>query len=206
MSVEILHQWDRQPKEPALWYDRFTQFCQMGSGRALLEIVNRDRDRKGTRRRTSIPGAWTRASDRWQWRSRAEAYDQEQRRLDAETLASARDELRQVERALAARLRERAQTMLDWPLAETLTADGLTVLKPARWSKADVARYLELSDKLDRLALGMETTKTDVTTGGKPIASLVDYTSLTDDELREILSRRSSSRTGEPNPGPPKPA
>lgn len=52
-------------------------------------------------------------------------------------------------KATAATLRARAKTLLDWPLAETTTEDGKTVIKPARWSLADVPRLLQLADELD---------------------------------------------------------
>lgn len=91
--------WERQRDaktgelEPNLWYDRFTDFRLMGPDRSLLELVNRERDKKGHRRTNCTPGSWRRNSERWNWRERAEAWDAEQRRLRIEAEKQARAEM-----------------------------------------------------------------------------------------------------------------
>lgn len=72
--------------------------------------------------------------------------------------------------------------MLKFPLAERITRKDGVVIKPARWSARDIARYMEVASKLGRLAAGMETDKTqvDMTSKGEQIGGI---TVLSDAEL-----------------------
>jgi hypothetical protein len=135
--------WDRQTDsdgnlEPMLWYARFEQYRLMGPGRELLECVNRWRDNKGKPRQSSIPGAWSRASARWQWRT----------------------EWRETEFANAKALAEKAALMLRaFTVARTVTEDnGRTIIiEPGDWKPADIARFNDTASKLARLAAEMDT-------------------------------------------------
>jgi hypothetical protein len=88
--------WDRQPGEPALWYNRFdTLYRPLGPERSLLAAYNTWRVQKGKERRSGgIGRAWTRNAQRWNWRERAEAWDAAQR----EQLLAEEAEERRVDR------------------------------------------------------------------------------------------------------------
>jgi phage terminase large subunit len=68
--------WDQQEGEPNRWYQRFCAFRLMGPGRSLLECVNQEKAKKGKERQSFIPGSWSRSSEEWQWKARAQAWDQ----------------------------------------------------------------------------------------------------------------------------------
>lgn len=68
--------WDQQEGEPNRWYQRFNAFRLAGPGRSLLGCVNEERCGKGQGRTNNAPTAWREASEKWQWRERANAYDQ----------------------------------------------------------------------------------------------------------------------------------
>lgn len=70
-----MNAWDRQPDEPARWFDRFERYRLMGPGRSVLAIVHQEQDQKGLKRTNNIAGAWRVAVDEWRWQERAEAWD-----------------------------------------------------------------------------------------------------------------------------------
>jgi hypothetical protein len=71
--------WDRQDGEPMHWYRRFAELFipQMGK-HSLLMAINTERGRLGKLQTENVPQSWRRACNRWAWRSRAEAFDEEQ--------------------------------------------------------------------------------------------------------------------------------
>ena len=169
-----MNPWDRQPDERNLWYARFVQFRDMGPDRTLVEAVNRWRDKKGRSRTTNAPTSWRRACDREHWVARAESWDEAERarlaelRLQEEGVerkkwAARRESLREREHTVGLELLQKAQQMLMFPLATTVSEDGTTVIHPGRWSFATAANVIATADKLLRLAADMETDHTRVT-------------------------------------------
>ena len=87
--------WDRQRDadgelEPAMWHSRFERYRTQGPERSLLGAYNAWLAEKGGKRRTSAPGSWERAFDKWRWKARAEAWDEHERqrrlKIEAEEL------------------------------------------------------------------------------------------------------------------------
>lgn len=71
--------WERQPGEPARWYARFLLYRGMGAGRSLLACFHREEALKSTNKHYNhVPGSWSQACERWNWKARAEAYDADQ--------------------------------------------------------------------------------------------------------------------------------
>lgn len=66
------------------WYSRFVLYLHMPpTERSLLGSVHLYEAQIGKEQRSaSIPGAWYKASERFQWKARAEAYDEETRKAD----------------------------------------------------------------------------------------------------------------------------
>lgn len=81
MSDEQQEVWERMEDEPNLWYDRFVSYLQMGPSRSLLGAANLEKVRIGQEKSdTSASGAWREASKQWDWKKRAEAYDEYRRK------------------------------------------------------------------------------------------------------------------------------
>lgn len=84
--------WHRMESEPAQWFQRFQNFVLMGRKRSLLAayLLDVEADKEvpqGTEKEKdeapadakkeihAAPGSWKRASIRWNWVARAQAYD-----------------------------------------------------------------------------------------------------------------------------------
>jgi hypothetical protein len=70
--------WQQLPGENTRWYSRFSQYLQLGPTRSIREVYRLEK-----RSSTSIsPGAsWFQAAQRYDWQTRAAAYDDYQRQL-----------------------------------------------------------------------------------------------------------------------------
>lgn len=82
MSDEQGQVWERQEGEDTMWYDRFFVFLRMGPSRTLLGAVHEvEKAQKSAEKHSvSIPGAWSDAAKKWDWRKRAEAWDDYRRK------------------------------------------------------------------------------------------------------------------------------
>ena len=70
--------WDKQPNEPELWYSRFDTYRSLGSTRTLESAFNAAK--RSERFSAARPGAaWHDAARRYQWRERAESWDEAER-------------------------------------------------------------------------------------------------------------------------------
>lgn len=168
---QALTPWERRPEEPNKWYDRFERFKLIGPARSLFAAYAADRARRGreTPARTGVPLSWRYAADHWEWKVRAEAWDEAQRQEQSTEWRRRRDELREQEWKMSQDLLDKARQMLVFPLAKTTRSqqdEGMTVITevhPTRWGLADVGRLSEVASKLARLALGEETEHVGVT-------------------------------------------
>lgn len=66
--------WARRPGEPALWYDRFTVYCNLGPNRTLSAAYRHVAQRDGLTKK-KVPDYWRRQAARWNWAVRAAAWD-----------------------------------------------------------------------------------------------------------------------------------
>lgn len=67
--------WERQPEEPALWFERFQDYLTLGPERTMMAVYRRGQQKAGKGSSPSLPGAWARMTAAWQWPRRAEAHD-----------------------------------------------------------------------------------------------------------------------------------
>lgn len=89
--------YQRQAGEPGLWFARFLLYRNAGPGRTLLGTVHAEEARKSNKKPSKyIPGAWSNACERWNWKARAEQYDANQQ-AQAEERRRALLELEQAE-------------------------------------------------------------------------------------------------------------
>lgn len=108
--------WERQRDEdgnlePNLWYDRYTAYRLMGASRSVLGCANQERVTKGREESGHAPGSWRNAAKKWDWDTRATAWDEYQRQQDEAKWQARRDEIREADweqgnelRALAVRI------------------------------------------------------------------------------------------------------
>lgn len=79
--------WERQEGEPNNWYSRFVLFLQLGPSRSLRKAIAAEKATKGDKEQQfsdvsllSVPRSWFDASHQWNWRERAEAWDEHRRK------------------------------------------------------------------------------------------------------------------------------
>jgi hypothetical protein len=131
----------QQSREPNLWFARFERYRLAGPCRSLLGILNAERQQRGARPGKSLPEAWAKNAKRWQWRERAEAWDELERGRAREAHAQEVEEMnrRHVQEAKA---------------LQSKAIQRLKSLDLEHLSTADVLRYLIEAAKLERTALG----------------------------------------------------
>ena len=162
--------WRRTSGEPNRWYRRFQTFYRVGPRRSLLAVINLVRAEKGQPKSDEIPGAWRLAVLRWNWKARAEAFDEHQSQLEDVKWAKRRDQLRNREWELAEKILDKALQMLAFPLASTSREErgpdgqplSITTVNPTRWSMRDAAQMLEMASKVARLSAEMRTASVEV--------------------------------------------
>lgn len=153
-------------------HDALQSYFHMGSGRSLRKLLEQycqQIDQEPPTKRFKTLADW---STRYAWQARIDRAKE----IDDDALqrewATRREEWKQEEWDIAAKLLERAQQMLTFPVAEIVhqNDDGsVQIVKPAKWKPVDVARFAEVASKLARLAAEMETDRKDITSGGKTI-------------------------------------
>jgi hypothetical protein len=189
--ADELREWDQQPGEPTLWYDRFWKWLH-DPRRSLLGVYNAEREKARKRPAQTSPGAWREAVVKWNWEARAHAWDDYEHERLEEEWETRRKQLREVEWVTAQALIEKAKQMLVFPLASTTreqVEEGgkmvtVTTVNPARWNLRDAATLAETASKLARLAASLPTDKSEVNVIDKRSAE-----ELTDDELAAIAAR-----------------
>lgn len=142
----------------------WADFVALGPGRTLTRLWALYESRKDYE---EIPCSNISGLRRWSssfdWRGRIARMEQEQSAELERTQIFREQKARQDHKTellvIVERLRARGLEMLKYPLVEvTRTVDGkTTIMKPARWTAADVPRYIETADRLLRLALEMPT-------------------------------------------------
>lgn len=205
--------WLRQDGEPWRWYDRFTRYRRLGSQRTLMGAYKAEARLSAQKHAKNVPGAWHDAFTKWQWKERAEAYDQYRRNAEEREWNKRYTKQRETEWALAQDLVTKAKQMLSMPLVKTtrtVEEDGrliITEVEPARWAFRDAAGYIETASKLARLAAGKPTAETRIVLGEDDLGNLRE---LSDEQLSAIyhnlaLLIDAASHPRDVGDGPPAP-
>jgi len=111
----------------------------------------------------AAPGAWYEAAQQWDWRNRAEAWDESERERIEQGWKAFRVEWRGKERRVAEALLEKAEQMLQFPIAKVsriITEGGeqvTQIVEPADWRFADITRMAKTASEIARLAAELET-------------------------------------------------
>jgi hypothetical protein len=172
MSEDATHPWERLPTESAQAWEAFRKYRDLGQTRSLSQVA---RDLGKSR---PLMAKW---SSTHRWVQRAEQFDREDDRLFA---------LQQREqRKAVARRHLRLATMAQNKVIQALQDLDVRALKPQ-----DLIRWLEVTAKIERDALGMGQDHTvTLTTGDGALAHVV---LLTDEERRaRILALQREAQT-----------
>ncbi|MEK6239022.1 MAG: hypothetical protein N2C14_30270, partial [Planctomycetales bacterium] len=83
--------WERQSGEQTVWFERFERYRMLGPERSASEIYRQEMlasnpDKPPGR----IPANWRNAVEKWEWESRAAAWDDEHRQRTAREMETAR--------------------------------------------------------------------------------------------------------------------
>ena len=110
-------QWNRLTDEPANWYNRFLLYRNLGPDRTLIGAVNKAR-KSQKKPVQDAPGAWKDASEKYQWKERAEAYDAHLQEEQEKRAAILREiEAAEIERIMTtdyAAKHERVKALAHW--------------------------------------------------------------------------------------------
>jgi hypothetical protein len=168
---------ERCPCEPSRAYAYAWKYFTMGPGRSIEKMRE-----NGSEKVSITVRQLKRYSTRWQWVMRAAAYDQwiEATNLKAAALLAAQDaekwaqrmrDLRERKYQQSQQLLDHAESMLKFPLSEikrTVVLDEsgretqIQIIKPAKWSKGDVLRFLACGHKMGSDSGNTDATQADI--------------------------------------------
>lgn len=179
----------------------FRDYWNMGEGRSLRRLLEKYRentDKDPTDKQPSTKWnticAW---SKHFEWQARiarlTELRNEKEEFEQEREWREYRKELREKERELSRQLIKKAEDMLKFPLARVSGEENgnVTVINPAGWRLRDAARLLDTASKIGRLSAEMETERSDITSGGKPLERMSD-----EELLRYIQTAISESGIG----------
>lgn len=112
------NRWDRLDGESALWFARFDAFRLLGPSRTIEACYRAEKGRDRT-----CPGSWKTVAVRWQWRERAEAWDESQRPARQQQCLDALHEMSRKHVAHALLAIRKAVERMDQLDPKTLTPD-----------------------------------------------------------------------------------
>jgi hypothetical protein len=172
--------WDRQEDEPEKAYGYFVLYRDLGRTRTVAKVateVNKSRD------------YLHKLATRWKWVQRAQAWDREEDRLYVEGLAEQRRDMAKRHARIAGALQAKLVARL-----QSLDASKL--------SPADIARWLEVATRVERLALGLpDSTTAHTGPDGGPIRAEVE--AMTEQQRADFfraLMAEAAARAGQANP------
>jgi hypothetical protein len=154
--------WDRQPDEPSLWFDRFERYRRMGPGRSVLGCLHAEEAQKGKEKQSPCPpSSWSAAVEQWRWKERARAWDDEQTRLARE--------------AEALELAERRKVWIEQAKAiQTKAWKRLQAMESSELSVKETLEYFREGVKQELLARGQPTEISKVDASLTPSEQLAD--------------------------------
>lgn len=156
MTEQAVLPWDRQDDEPEKAYSYFALYRDLGRTRTVAKAaaeVHKSRD------------YLHKLASTWRWVQRAQAWDREQDRLYSEGLAERRRDMAERHARIASALQAKIVARLQ-------------SLDPAKLTPNDIARWLEVATRVERLALGLpDSTTAHTGPDGGPIQAEVSQMS-----------------------------
>lgn len=138
MSKEVEHIWEKLPDESPLAFKWFCVYRDMGPERSQMKVIKKMGKVRGYRNQL----------DEWsvdhRWVERVSAYD---KHMDSLALKEREKEIK----AMSKRHAQQAKSM------QSKIIQRLKTIKPADLSPLQLAKWLEIATKIERLALGEST-------------------------------------------------
>ena len=155
---------ERLPGESTPAYEAYKLYVSLGPGRTQREVCLRLAKSRALISRWSYRHHWLKRARAWDDRMDKVAVKAEEEKLaeSAGQWAQRMIETREEAFQMACRLIEKAEAMLKFPLAETISKDGKTIIKPGRWNLADAARMIDVAHRLKQLVTGLPTERHEV--------------------------------------------
>jgi hypothetical protein len=147
--------WDRMPREFARAHQAAREYFKMGANRSQAAVA------RTLGKEVSQMQRW---STRWEWGSRAKAYDDhlarlEQKAIEKQAIESAAkwsrraEEHREKKYLRGEKLENKGDQMLAFPLAAITTDGGKTTVQPARWKISDAPAFIAAGSKMKEEAM-----------------------------------------------------
>lgn len=174
--IEILIEpaWLQQPGETTQWYERFQRYYQAGGDRSIRSIYIRwRREQDSVRAELSgeptrplsatltVPGSWQKATKRYRWVERADAWDRHQFVVNQKLWDERQNQFRAQAWETYESLMGRSKEMMRLPIVEQevvrQAADGqpmVVQIKPAKWNYSDMLRTMQMAHEAAALAVG----------------------------------------------------
>lgn len=138
-SMRIRQAWERQPRESHQAFEAFELYRDMGPMRGIRKVA------KETGKSFTLMERWSRV---WEWKRRADKYEEYYDALKASALHRRKMEMIERQADLGRRMQQTADMGLDCMEVEELSAQ-------------DIARLAGEGVKIERLALGDSTENVD---------------------------------------------
>ncbi len=165
-------EWDRKDGEPLIWFARFERFRKDGTTRSLTRLYNFYRN--SPKKSDNAPMLWREIAKKWDWRARAEAWD------EAEIERQRREEKKEREQERRARV-----TMLQAMRGKV--AEAMQGLIPASATWGDVTRALHVVTEQLRTEFGEPPVGANWNVN-------VDLSQLTDEQIDRLASGENPAR------------
>lgn len=165
-------EWLQREGEPTKWYVRFEHYRLLGISRSIdasfRQCATEERALKGgSGQQKEAPRTanrhWYAAAEKWQWKTRAEAWDKHEQMLESARIEAERMEARRIARENAAKHREQMIQAMSNPLFRAAAA-----FKPEEASLAEMQKLFDSLLNQSRQEFEPEPThRLDITTDGK---------------------------------------
>ena len=150
--------WERQNEEPCKYFEWFHVWLLMGPSRSLLGAYNvvqrQSKEKSGKVWKPALDASlsWKTTAQQWKWKTRAAAWDDEQRRKSEEEYEARRRAVQNRMLGIAEQMAEKAELMLRFPITRTpyLDEKDQTVIEPAKWNFNTVPRLTAAIEKLTK--------------------------------------------------------
>lgn len=106
--------WSQLPREPMVWFERFSEFLMMESHeRGILKICNRIRLRDHLPPIAMLPHEWKLYSAAWRWKDRASAFDTFQKMEEERDMERRKKQSKQRRLAILSNLEDKLSLSLE---------------------------------------------------------------------------------------------
>lgn len=153
--------YDRRPGESARAYEAFKAYCDMAAARSIRKAAQKLRKNSTTIKDWSVKFEWVERARAWDADAELRVREAEAKAMKAEAEKWAKRQIALRDEAfdLGEELIKKAKAMLAYPISkQTVQQDGNTIIvNPTKFSLGAAAKFIEVGEKLRRLAAGVST-------------------------------------------------